>query len=307
MSRIWLWMKERFPPAVWLLSIFFYFSSAVLVRSVTGHPYLTLTDFVGFVVVWSYFLMLRVLDEHKDYEEDCKSHPDRVLQRGVVTLGELKKVGAACFVGQIIANVAFPFDSNAALAVWSGAIVWTFLMTFEFFCKDWLKEHLFVYGFSHMLVTPMVIYWCYALAADQSYDPLTCSLTLAAALAFCTGMLFEVTRKTRSSDEEQEGVDTYSKKIGVKNCVVLASILVAVSVAIVVVVASKGQLFLVSSVLMASAGVGTLRRLLIFMREPVAGGRSKNEKSVALFIIVTYIILIISVCYGNSFEWKLTA
>ncbi|MGE0172374.1 MAG: hypothetical protein AB7T49_06300 [Oligoflexales bacterium] len=304
MGRIWLWIQERFPPAAWLLSVFFYLSSAVIVRSVTGAPYLAFSDVVGFVVVWSYFLMLRVLDEHKDYEQDCISHPDRVLQRGVVTLSDLKKVGAACFAAQIIVNIAFPVDSTLSFTVWALAIAWTFLMTVEFFCKEWLTHHLFVYGFSHMLVTPMIIYWCFALAADQGYEPCSAPIVMAAALAFCTGMLFEVTRKTRSSDEEQDGVDTYSKQIGVRNCIVLASALVAVSAVCVAGIASRGQIFLVSSLLMAGVAAATIRRLLRFMRNPVIDGRGKNEKVVALFIIVTYLILVTSICYDNGFVWK---
>src|SRR5690606_3218576 len=38
-------------------------------------------------------LLLRVLDEHKDFERDRQAYPGRLLSRGVVTLPELRRVG----------------------------------------------------------------------------------------------------------------------------------------------------------------------------------------------------------------------
>ena len=39
-----------------------------------------------FIVVFLQFLMVRIIDEFKDYEEDCKYRPYRPVPRGLITL-----------------------------------------------------------------------------------------------------------------------------------------------------------------------------------------------------------------------------
>ena len=283
----WLWLKERFPPAVWLLSIFFYFSSAFFVRGAQGGDLLRVFDIVGLVAAWSFFLFLRVLDEHKDYQEDCMNYPERVLQRGIITLSQLRKVGAACIVLQLVANVIVAPKPAAALVAWGIMMVWTGLMTFEFFVSKWLKSHLILYGISHMLVTPLSIYWMMKMGAPDG-DKLPFTSIAMPALSFFAGLLFEVTRKTKGEDEERTAVDSYSKSLGVKVCLQLMKSNVTAMVAITFFLLIGKTSFLPGIVFVIALSLITMWQFGKFPGDPTAKQRKRNEGLVALFIIAVY-------------------
>ena len=46
-------------------------------------------------------MLLRIADEHKDFEEDSKYSSYRPVQRGLVTLRELRTIGIALILLQI--------------------------------------------------------------------------------------------------------------------------------------------------------------------------------------------------------------
>src|SRR5262245_27757810 len=85
------WAHERFPLANGVFFVLLYVLALVVGRSVVSGPIvLSWHDLPGVAALWSFFLWLRVLDEHKDFENDRVAHPQRVLQRGLVTLGDLR-------------------------------------------------------------------------------------------------------------------------------------------------------------------------------------------------------------------------
>jgi len=55
-----------------------------------------------FIIIFMFFFQLRITDEFKDYEEDLKYRAYRPVQRGVVTLKALGKIGIATVIIQII-------------------------------------------------------------------------------------------------------------------------------------------------------------------------------------------------------------
>ena len=61
----------------------------------------TLRSLLGALTLLFFFFHLRVFDEHKDFEEDSRFHPHRVLQRGVITLADLRVLAALCIVAEI--------------------------------------------------------------------------------------------------------------------------------------------------------------------------------------------------------------
>src|SRR2546421_12460953 len=90
--RFLSWVHERFPLANGLLYLPLYLAALLLGRRGGAlEPF----DAFGFAAAWSFFLMLRVFDEHKDFDSDRALYPQRVLQRGLVTLRHLKIVGVA--------------------------------------------------------------------------------------------------------------------------------------------------------------------------------------------------------------------
>ena len=97
-TRWWTYQRERFPILAHGALIAAFSSSAVsfslLLRDGSGWPTAAAMA-VAFVTCFLFFLQLRIADEFKDHEDDCKYRPYRPVPRGLVSLRELGIVGLA--------------------------------------------------------------------------------------------------------------------------------------------------------------------------------------------------------------------
>lgn len=228
--RLWTYQRERFPLAAHGAVI------AALSVSAPGVSSL-LTERAGqagwagmsaaFVTLFVFFLQLRIADEFKDREDDLRYRPWRPVPRGLVSLGELAAVGVAGAVLQL--GLALWLDPGLVwllLAAWA----WFGLMSAEFFAKAWLKARPIVYLASHMVILPLIVLYataCDWLVAGMAIPP----AGLAGFLLMCmaNGIVFEIGRKIRAPESEQEGVETYSALWGPARAVLvwLAALLLA--------------------------------------------------------------------------------
>ena len=182
-----------------------------------------------------FFLQLRITDEFKDYEEDLKYRAYRPVQRGVVTLKTLGKIGIATVIIQImLAHVIDPEIIYFMIFVW----IYMFLMAKEFFIKKWLTKKILIYALSHVVI--MIFITLVIVEATQYIVPknifdvfilqwyrhnIDFALIPLFALNYLNGIVLEIGRKTRRADEEEHGVQTYSKLWGRKKAVVILSLL----------------------------------------------------------------------------------
>jgi hypothetical protein len=209
--RLYAWMEERFPLANGVLAAVVYACALLLGRHASGaRMTLALGDLGGYAAAFAFFLMLRVFDEHKDYVNDCRLYPERVLSRGLVTLRHLKVVGAIAVAVQLAVSAA---HGTAATLHWLVVMAWSLLMLREFFVPRWLGRHLVVYAVSHMLVTPLAVLWMAQLGAGDA--PLDRAVWAYAAMSLLFGFCFELARKMKSPTEERDGVATYTSLFGV--------------------------------------------------------------------------------------------
>ena len=193
-----------------------------------------------FIIIFMFFFQLRITDEFKDYEEDLKYRPYRPVQRGVISLKALGKIGIATIIIQIIlAHVINPKLIYFMLLVW----FYMFLMTKEFFIKNWLTERILIYALSHVVImifiTLVIVKGTgYILESHfletlylllEKYEKnIFIGLIPLFTLNYLNGIVLEIGRKTRRADEEEHGVQTYSKLWGKKKAVVILSLLFAV-------------------------------------------------------------------------------
>jgi len=193
-----------------------------------------------FIIIFMFFFQLRITDEFKDYEEDLKYRPYRPVQRGVISLKALGKIGIATIIIQIIlAHVINPKLIYFMLLVW----VYMFLMTKEFFIKNWLTERILIYALSHVVImifiTLVIVKGTGYILESHFLETLYLSvekygknifigLIPLFALNYLNGIVLEIGRKTRRADEEEHGVQTYSKLWGKKKTVIILSLLFAV-------------------------------------------------------------------------------
>ncbi|MET1076635.1 MAG: UbiA family prenyltransferase [Pseudomonas sp.] len=300
-SRFLAWLKERFPFANALLFFILYLATATVVRAgQTGSLEVSLRDLIGCLVTWSFFLLLRVLDEHKDYQLDCHNHPQRVLQSGLISLRHLKVAGVLAVLAQGLWSLWLDQGIGQVTLAWVALLAWTGLMAKEFFIHDWLNRHLTWYAVSHMLVMPLVVWWLANLAAPGC----TLSLELQAmmALAFVSGFCFEITRKTKGPEEERDSIESYSRIFGTRSSAVLVVVLVSLML--------LNQLWLLrllvngwpvwAVLVLVAAYALALRQLFAFIRTPSAALRGKNEALVALTMLAGYAVLIATVALDHG-------
>ena len=190
-----------------------------------------------FIIIFMFFFQLRITDEFKDYEEDLKYRPYRPVQRGIISLKALGKIGIATIIIQII--LAHVINSKLIyfmLLVW----IYMFLMTKEFFIKNWLTERILIYALSHVVImifiTLVIVKGTGYILESHFLETLYLSLEKYEknifigliplfALNYLNGIVLEIGRKTRKSDEEEHGVQTYSNLWGRKKAVIILSLL----------------------------------------------------------------------------------
>ena len=188
-----------------------------------------------FIIIFMFFFQLRITDEFKDYEEDLKYRAYRPVQRGIISLKTLGKIGIATVIIQImLAHVIDPEIIYFMIFVW----IYMFLMAKEFFIKKWLTKRILIYALSHVVI--MVFITLVIVEATQYIVPknifdvfilqryrhnIDFALIPLFALNYLNGIVLEIGRKTRRADEEEHGVQTYSKLWGRKKAVIVLSLL----------------------------------------------------------------------------------
>ena len=191
-----------------------------------------------FIIIFMFFFQLRITDEFKDYEEDLKYRAYRPVQRGIISLKTLGKIGIATVIIQImLAHVIDPEIIYFMIFVW----IYMLLMTKEFFIKKWLTKRVLTYALSHVVImifiTLVIVNATQYILLDGTENifefgvlqwnrhNIDFALIPLFTLNYLNGIVLEIGRKTRRADEEEHGVQTYSKLWGRKKAVVVLSLL----------------------------------------------------------------------------------
>jgi len=293
-SRMMLWVNERFPLTntplffiLWFLS----FSVAMPAQESIGLAKIAL----GCLLSLSFFLLLRVLDEHKDYADDCLHHPQRVLQRGIISLAHLKLLGALCVLLQLGGIALLAQGQPQVWLSWGLLLGWTLLMTKEFFVAEWLKRHFALYALSHTLVMPFVIGWLAMLASPAA--TLEQPLILLMSLAFLCGLSFEITRKCKGPDEDREEVTSWSQLYGrpLSVLMIIGLLILMVIAQYFLILAKTGAVSVWFYVASGLVNFFTVSQLLIFLINPCQQNRKRNEVMVGMAMLVGYLLCIVEI------------
>lgn len=214
-TRLRAYMRERFPLFGHVLLIVSYYSSNQFLAKVLTNPdepmRYTARSLLGALTLLFFFFHLRVFDEHKDFEEDSRFHPQRVLQRGVITLADLRVLAGCCILAEVVLAA---FAGRAALTGLALAFVFSLLMLREFFAKEWLKTHFLVYATSHMLLMPLLSLMVFSFATGRMPWQAPGIFWVYAFVGFFVTFNVEVSRKIRAPEDEIAGLDSYSKIFG---------------------------------------------------------------------------------------------
>ena len=239
-----------------------------------------------FIIIFMFFLQLRITDEFKDYEEDLKYRAYRPVQRGVISLKTLRKIGIATVIIQImLAHVIDPEIIYFMIFVW----IYMFLMAKEFFIKKWLTKRILIYALSHVVImvfitlvivnaTQYIILGeaenIFKFGALQWYrHNIDIALIPLFTLNYLNGIVLEIGRKTRRADEEEHGVQTYSKLWGKKKAAVILSLLFAVEYFLVILGLSYTyeKYFLFSGLVLLIILIISIYFMIKFLKKDLSG------------------------------------
>jgi len=214
-ERAAAYFAERFPLlAHGLLILSFYSSNQFLAHALVqpGKPIqYDAGSLMGYVTMLCFFLHLRIFDDHKDFVEDCRNFPDRVLQRGEITLKELKVIGGlAIGLELVLGALAGPASLTSVLIVFA----YSLLMLKEFFIPNWLKRHFLIYVSTHMLIMPLLAVLVFSFATGRYSWDAPVWFWIYSLVGFFVAFNWEVSRKIRAPEDEVDGLDSYTKLFG---------------------------------------------------------------------------------------------
>jgi 4-hydroxybenzoate polyprenyltransferase len=291
-TRLRAYLRERFPLFGHVLLIISYYSSNQFLARYLTNPdepmQYTTRSLLGALTLLFFFFHLRVFDEHKDFEEDGRFHPQRVLQRGVITLRDLRILAAICIVAELALALA---AGKAALTGLVIAFVFSILMLREFFAKEWLKKHFLVYATSHMLLMPLLSLMVYSFATGRMPWQAPPVFWIYAFVGFFVTFNVEVSRKIRAPEDEVPGLDSYSKIFGTYGA---AWIVLALRVIDTTLVSLVGRAIGVSAwfyVAVVALLLVTLGTFIRFRQNTSARTAKALERNAGLYLIAFDLIL----------------
>jgi len=217
-KKWYTYQKERFPVPAYGLYIlcltfatFFYNTKMLEIESSVG------IFIVMFVVAFLQFLMVRIIDEFKDYDEDKKYRPYRPVPRGLIKLQELRVLFVICVLIQLILTlIVNPFSFIFLIVLWIVFI----LMTKGFFIKKVLDKHILLeVAFDEIMLPVMILYLASFIKIDMSI------LWRLLLLSYVVSWIIEIARKVRCKKDEEKGVKTYTAVFGIPKATILLSVL----------------------------------------------------------------------------------
>jgi hypothetical protein len=306
-SNLWAWSQERFPLSQGIFVAVLFTTGVLYGRFLSTTEILVVgwPDVAGFFACWTIFLMLRIFDEHKDYDEDLLNHPHRVLQTGRIRLMHLKVLGFVAILGQGAYSVWFDGGIGMVTLYWLFMLGWSLLMTVEFFVPRWLNAHLVIYAVSHLLIMFIIMAWLMQIGAAG--DRLTAPSWWLAGMAFFAGCSYELTRKAWGVEEERDTIASYARVFGATG--------VAVAISIVLGFAAVASLGMVWNIIGSSwewgwvaapvAGwVLVVLSVSRYAKEPTVKSRKVNEAVVSLGLLISYATPLVAMIAERGLSWQ---
>lgn len=229
LKRLNIYFKEMYPiiPRLLLGGIVFgeiYF--IVLLNCGVTQFRIGPQEIIGGFTVFSFLLWLRIADDFKDYDLDCRLFSDRPLPSGRV-----KKRDLAIFVSLLIAVTVIlnlVFMNNFWFFVF--LYVYGTLMSLWFFHKKKIQKSLPLALVTHNPVQMIMnVYIISFTCIKYGLNAFTLTNFLAAWTLYFPALIWEVSRKIRAPRDETEYV-TYSKLFGYQKSTMFVLILTWVDI-----------------------------------------------------------------------------
>lgn len=224
LKRLNIYFKEMYPiPARLVLGAIVFLEMYFIVSLNQGVVKFSfgLQEVVCAFTVFSFLCWLRIADDFKDYELDCRLFAHRPLPSGRVKKKDLRIFAAILIVFTLILNLLVMNNFIFCLILYS----YGSLMAVWFFQKHKIAKSLPLALVTHNPVQLILNTYIISFAVIK-YDLQWFILTNFMALftLYLPALIWEITRKVRAPEEETEYV-TYSKLFGYKKTISFVMIL----------------------------------------------------------------------------------
>ena len=250
-----------------------------------------------FLVTFLQFLMVRIVDEFKDYEEDCKYRPYRPVPRGLISLKELKILFVICVVLQFFITLLSNPDGLIYLF-----LIWIIfaIMSKGFFIKNTLDKHILLEVLLDEIIIPvMVLFLSTFLFKDflkfvgdnstVSYNGIFInfkSLIPILLISYLISWIVEIARKIRCKEDEENGVKTYTAIFGIKKAILLLWGLEIVLMVINIILFKNIYFYAIL------LGIVSIINILFMIKQNKTLAKT-TEISANVYIILTYLSMIV--------------
>jgi 4-hydroxybenzoate polyprenyltransferase len=215
-SRDMIYLKEMFPIAA-MMGTFITASVMLNLMMTLNHGHL---DFIHFIApslgMVCFSLLVRVMDEFKDYEDDLVNFPERPLPSGKIKKKDLKII----WFSLIFISLFCSLTSLPAFYGWLAVMVYSHVMYKWFFFKKYIKPNLPLAFITHhpIIFVQSLYLGLFLFGLDDKFNFSALIHILPYSLLFTN---WEFSRKLRSPAEET-AYTTYSKVFGHKRAGSLA-------------------------------------------------------------------------------------
>lgn len=246
-KKWYTYQKERFPVLAFGSYVFaIAFATYCFSNSEFNKVYPLGTSFFDWKIILTMFvlgllqfLMVRIIDEFKDYEEDCKYRPYRPVPRGLISLKELKVLFIICAILQIaITAIVNRYALKFLVLLW---IVF-YLMTKGFFIKKVLDKHILLEVTFDEIMMPILVVFLSKFPNGRIF--LTNRYFLFLFMTYVVSWIIEIARKVRCKEDEEEGVRTYTAVFGINKAMFLLNLLQLILTTIQTLILGKERLLI---------------------------------------------------------------
>ncbi len=238
------------------------------------------------IVTFLQFLMVRIVDEFKDYEEDCKYRPYRPVPRGLIKLKELKILFIICALLQIIITV-FATENRIKSIIYL-LIMWAFfaIMSKGFFIKKILEKHILLEVLLDEIMMPlMVLYITSFMQIGKNKD--TWKIII---LSYIISWIVEIARKIRAKEQEEKGVKTYTAIFGIPKAITILIILETLLVIVQYMILGTNYIV---PIILTYAIINIINILFIIKKNKTFA--KMVETSANIYIILVYLSMLLKI------------
>lgn len=200
-ARLWTFQRERAPLYGVLIMAFATLGVVYNFSDQSIRNYL-----VAAAIVSLYLIQIRTADEKKDFEHDNKYHPNRPVQRGVVSLAELAVINKVSIVSQLALYASFLDIRILLLGLLSQG--YALLTKKEFFVREWIRQHFFIYYITHYMQLVILFYAMTSIIKPEGESYWTF------VIFFMLGVIATEIGRKMLAEEDDTIDDTYSAQLG---------------------------------------------------------------------------------------------